>query len=83
MIEFLVEEKESVRNIHKHLCNVYGSATVNTSTNDRWVKRVMLSKTEKAELHDLPHSCHPVTAGSPEMLQHADAIVCMDQCITT
>jgi hypothetical protein len=38
----------------------------------------MASETAKAELHDLPLSGHPVTAVSPEMLQHADAIICKD-----
>jgi hypothetical protein len=43
----------------------------------------MASETAKAELHDLPHSGHPVTAVSPEMLQHADAIIRKDCHITT
>jgi len=38
--------------------------------------------TEKVELSDLPHSDHPVTAVSPEMLPCADIIVCKEQCIT-
>jgi hypothetical protein len=41
------------------------------------------TKTGKAELNDLHHSDHPVTAVSPEMLQYANAIVGEDQCITT
>jgi hypothetical protein len=43
----------------------------------------MASETEKAEPHDLPCSGHPVTAVSPEMLQHADAIIRKDCHITT
>jgi hypothetical protein len=35
------------------------------------VRRVMFSKIEKDKLHDVPHSGHPVTRGSPEMLLHA------------
>jgi hypothetical protein len=66
--EFLVAKKESVRNIHKHLCNVYGSAGVDRSTVDHWVKRVTASKTGKAELHNLPPSGHPVTASSSMLM---------------
>ena len=43
----------------------------------------MASATGKSQLHDLPCSGCPVTAVSPEMLQHGDAIICKDQCITT
>jgi hypothetical protein len=39
-IEFLVAEKESVTNVHKCLCNVYGGAVFNRSTIDCWVKRM-------------------------------------------
>jgi hypothetical protein len=45
VIEFPVAEKESVRNIHKHLCSVDGSAVVNRSTVDFSIKRVMASAT--------------------------------------
>jgi len=38
VIEFLVAEKESVGNIHKQLCAVYGSSAVNRSTAGRWVQ---------------------------------------------
>jgi hypothetical protein len=53
-IEFLVSEKKSVKNIHKCLCNVYGSAVLNRRTVDCWVKRVTTSEKRKAELHVLP-----------------------------
>jgi hypothetical protein len=56
VIEFLVAEKESVRNIHKRLCEVYGSATVGRSTVGPWVERVTVSETRKSDLHDLPRS---------------------------
>jgi hypothetical protein len=56
---------------------------VDSSTIGCWAKRAMASETEKEELHDLPYSGHPVTAVGPEMLQHADTIVCKDQRITT
>jgi hypothetical protein len=41
------------------------------------------SNTGKTEIPDLPQSGHPVTAVSTETLQHAEAIICMVQCITT
>ena len=37
-IEFLVEKKESVGNIHKRLCAVYGSCEVDRSTVVCWVQ---------------------------------------------
>jgi hypothetical protein len=40
VIEFLVAEKESVGNIHKGLCAVYGSCAVDRSTVGRWVQIV-------------------------------------------
>jgi len=80
--EFLVANKESVTSIHRSLCIVYANAVVYRSTSGHWVKRVMASKTGKVELFDLPHSSHPVTAVSPEMLPCADAIVCKEHCIT-
>ena len=43
VIEILVAEKESVENIHKRLCAVYGSCAVDRSTVGRWVKRVKAS----------------------------------------
>jgi hypothetical protein len=55
VIQFLVAEKESVRNIHKPLCNVYGSAAVDRSTVGRWVKIVIASKRGTAVLHGLAH----------------------------
>jgi hypothetical protein len=60
-IEFLVAENQSVRNTHKCLHNVYGSAVYGRSevygrsTTDHWVTRVTAYKTGKAELHNLPH----------------------------
>jgi hypothetical protein len=73
VIEFLVSEKESVRNIHKH------------QHKQHWFlgKKSTGSKTGKTELHDFPHSGHLVTSVSPNMLQHADAIICKDRYITT
>jgi len=80
--EFLVANKKSVTSIHRSLCIVYTNAVVDRSSSGHWVKRVMASKTGKVELCDLPHSGHPVTAVSPEMLPCADAIVCKEYCIT-
>jgi hypothetical protein len=48
VVEFLVAKKESMRNLHKHLCNVYGSAEVDRHTVGCWAKRVMASRTGKA-----------------------------------
>jgi aminoglycoside phosphotransferase len=62
--------------VYRCLRNVCGSAAVNRSTAGQWTKRVTASETGKAELHDLPCSGCPVTAVSPEMLQHAGAIIC-------
>jgi len=39
-MEFLVAEKKSLGNIHKSLCSVHGSATVDRSTVGGWVRRV-------------------------------------------
>ena len=65
VIEFLVAEKESMGNIHKRLCAVYGSCAVNRSTGGRWVQRIMASGSGETELHDRPRSGHPATATSP------------------
>lgn len=40
VMEFLVAEKKSLGNIHKSLCSVHGSATVDRSTVGGWVRRV-------------------------------------------
>ena len=50
VIEFCDAKKESVRNIHKCLCNAYGSAEVNRITVSQWVKRMMASEMVEAEL---------------------------------
>jgi hypothetical protein len=44
--EFLAAKKQSVGNIHKHFCNVYGTATVVRNTAGHWLKR-QLPKQEK------------------------------------
>jgi transposase len=54
IIEFLVHENESVVNIHKRLCAVYGSCAVDRSTVGRWAKRVKASGSTETELHGLP-----------------------------
>jgi len=68
VIEFLVAEKESVGNIHKQLCAVYGSCALNRSTVGHWVQRVKASGSGETELHDRPRSGRPATATSPEIL---------------
>jgi hypothetical protein len=83
VIEFLVHENESVVNIHKHLCAVYGSCVVDRSTVGLWAKRVKASGSAETELRDLPHAGRPATANTPDMLNHADAIICADRHITT
>jgi len=47
--------KEMVQNIHKWLCNVYGTAEVNRSTVGRWTKRVRDYEVGKAQLLDVFH----------------------------
>jgi hypothetical protein len=79
VVEFVVAEKGSVRNIHNHLRNVCESAAVDRSTAGRWAKSMTASETGKSELHDLPHSGRPVTAASPEVLQCTDAIAHEDR----
>jgi hypothetical protein len=74
-MQFLVTIKSSVRNASQHLSSACSSAAVNRSTVGHWTKRVMASGTGRAELHNLPCSGRSVIAVSPEMLQHADAIV--------
>jgi hypothetical protein len=60
------------------------SAAVDRSTVGHWAKRVvMTSETGRVELHNLPCSDRSVIAVSPEILQHADAIVREDWRITT
>jgi transposase len=68
VIEFLVAEKESVENIHKWLCAVYGSYVVNRSTIGHWVQRVKASGSGEMELHDRPRSGRPATATRPDIL---------------
>jgi hypothetical protein len=75
VIEFLVAEKESVGNIHKRLCAVYGSCAIDRSTVGCWVQRVKASGSGEMVLHDRPWSGHPATATSADMLQHADGII--------
>jgi hypothetical protein len=60
VIKFLVHENESVVNIHKRLCAVYGSWAVNRSTVGWWVIRVKASGSAETKLHDLPRAGCPV-----------------------
>ena len=68
VIEFLAAEKETVVNIHKRLCAVYGSYAVDRSTVGRWAKRVKASEIAESDLNDLARSGRPATATSPDML---------------
>jgi hypothetical protein len=79
VIEFLVAEKESLRNFHKCLCNIYRSAAaVDRSTVGRRVQKVTAT-----ELHDLLRSGCPIVAVRPDVLQRDDAIVREDGRIKT
>jgi transposase len=83
VISFLVHEKESVLNIHKRLCTVYGSCAVDKSTVGRWAERVTPSGSVETELRDLPRDGRPSTANASYMLNRADAIIGADRRITT
>jgi transposase len=83
VIEFLVHENESVVNIHKRLCAMYGSYAVDRSTAGRWAKRVKASGSAETELRDLPRADRPATANTPDMSNRADAIIRSDRRITT
>jgi hypothetical protein len=47
VIEFLVAEKENVRNIHKRLCAVYGSCAINRVPLDAVFRDLRLQEVEK------------------------------------
>jgi hypothetical protein len=50
VIEFLAAEKDSVGNIHRLLCAVYGSYAVDRSTVGCWVQRVTASESGETEI---------------------------------
>jgi hypothetical protein len=83
VIEFFVHENESVMNIHKRLCAVYGSCAVARSTVGRRAKRVKASGCAVTEVRDLPRAGRPPKANTPDMLNRADAIIRAARCITT
>jgi hypothetical protein len=82
VIEFWVNENESVVNIHKRSCAVYGSCAVDRSTVGRWAKRVKASGSAETELCDLPHVGRPATANTSDMLNRVDSIIHADRRIT-
>jgi hypothetical protein len=82
-IEFLVHKTESVVNMHKRVCAVYGSCAVDRSAVERWAKTVEAPRSAETELRDLPRAGRPVTANTPDMLNRADAIIRTDRRITT
>jgi len=55
VVEFLVAEKETVRNIHKQLGNACGYAAVDSIVG-RWAKRVRGGKVGKTQLLGVPCS---------------------------
>jgi hypothetical protein len=67
---------------HTGLSNVCGSAAFDRSTFRSWTKKRRLPKQGMHSYKDLPRSGRTVTAVSPEMLQHDDAIVHEDRRIT-
>ena len=69
-------------NIHKPMCAVYRSFSVNRSTVGSWDQRVKASGSGERERHDRSRSGHPATATSPNMFQCADGIIHMDRHIT-
>jgi DNA-binding MarR family transcriptional regulator len=82
VIEFLVEEKESVTNIYRRLKNVYGDNAVDKSTVNRWTSRIASSEKGQAQLSDAPRSGRPTTAASLALLQRADELIRKDRRIT-
>jgi transposase len=76
-------EKQSVENIHKWLCAVYGSCAVDRSTVVCWVQRVKASGSGETKLHDQPWSGRPATVTSPDMLQRANDVIHADWSITS
>ena len=83
VIEFLIAENETVVNIHKRLCAVYGNSAVDRSSAGSWAKRVKASKSEECDLRYLPRSGRPATGTSPGMLNRADDIIRADRRVPT
>uniref|UniRef100_A0A0B7BA11 Mos1 transposase HTH domain-containing protein n=1 Tax=Arion vulgaris TaxID=1028688 RepID=A0A0B7BA11_9EUPU len=79
MIEFLVAEKETVMNIHKHLCDVYGSLADTRSTVSHWVQRTKESGRGDMELHDRARCGHPATVINSEIVKCAEDIILNDR----
>jgi hypothetical protein len=62
VIEFLIAEKETVVNIHKRLCYVYGSCAVDRSTVSCWVQTIKDAGSGDSDLLNKPRCGHPATA---------------------
>jgi hypothetical protein len=62
VIEFLLEEKDSVKNIHIQLKNVCGVNAVNIGTVIHWASRTASSKNNYMELSDTHRLDWPTTA---------------------
>jgi hypothetical protein len=56
---------------------------VDRSTVGRWAKGVKALGSAETELCDLLHAGCPATANTPDMLNHSDAIIHVDRCVTT
>ncbi|BFY99666.1 hypothetical protein BsWGS_02706 [Bradybaena similaris] len=81
VIEFLIVEKETFVNIHKHLGTVCGSCAVDRNIFRCWPLRIMASASREIELLALPHSGHFATATRPDILNRA--VICSDRLITS
>lgn len=82
LIESLDVGRETVVNIHKQLCFVYGWGAVYWSTASRWTQRIKASWCEETELHDLRRSGRPVTATGPDMLNCVAVVIYRSRRIT-
>lgn len=83
VIEFLIAEKETVGNIHKRLCAVYGTFAVDRSTVSRWAQRVLVYASGDVDLADKPRSGRPATATCRIMLERAEIMIRRDRRITS
>ena len=79
VIEFLIAEKETVGNIHKRLCVVYGDCAVDRRTVGLWTMKAKASESATTQLQALPRSGRPVSATTPGMVRHVDVIIRADR----
>jgi hypothetical protein len=77
VIDFLLEENESITNIHRRLTNVYGYMAVDKSTVSRWAKRLTSPEQAQGNVSDLPGSGRPSTVVLPRS-QTINSEVCVE-----